>query len=172
MEIAVYDGTLTWRGVIPQAVRNWNAAFASVGRAISLNYQEIAVADPEYRLDGGIVLTDSLPMNPSLPREAEGNYTAVEGLWYRGFVHFFRPALDSLNPTHPLAVVCHELGHNLMLAHPDVIGLTGFTDTVMTSYAVLTQPTTWDATNAMPGYPVANPPADHKKRHKRRKRKH
>ena len=171
MDITVYDGTSGWRAVVPRAVANWNSAFASVGRSITLSYSEIAIADPEYRIDGGIVISDSLAMNPAFPREAEGNYTAVEGLWFRGFVHLFRPAIDMLNPEHPLACVCHELGHNLMLAHPDVIGLVGFTDTVMTAYAMLTQPTTWDATNAMPGYPVPNPPADHKDRHKRRKRK-
>jgi hypothetical protein len=108
-------------------------------------------------------------MDPNLPREAEGNFTAVEGVWFRGYVHFFRPAVDTLNPGHPLAVVAHELGHCLMLPHPETLGLVGFTDTVMTPYSVLSQPTAWDATTCMPGYPLVNPPPKKKKKKRRRK---
>ena len=59
-----------------------------------------------------------------------------------------------------------------MLMHVEDLGLVGFTDSVMTAYAQLDQPSVWDATNAMPGYPLPNPPPDHKDRHKKHRKHH
>lgn len=117
MDIAIYDGTTKWRNIVPTAVANWNAAFAAVGRAITLSYQAIAAASPDYRVAGGVVCSDSLAMNPSQPRQAEGNYEPLEGVWHQGYVHFFWDPADPRNTDlrHPVAVAAHELGHNLML---------------------------------------------------------